>query len=65
MRTKVSIDDDLVKAAMKATGLPTKRAVVEEALRRLVQIHNQEQLRELRGAVVWEGNLDEIRQDRF
>jgi Arc/MetJ family transcription regulator len=57
MRTTISIDDDLMKAAMKATGLPTKRAVVEEALRRLVQIHNQEQLRDLRGTVVWEGNL--------
>jgi Arc/MetJ family transcription regulator len=65
MRTNIAIDDDLMKAAMEATGLTTKRAVVEEALRRLVVIRGQGSLRELRGAITWEGNLDELREDRF
>jgi Arc/MetJ family transcription regulator len=30
MRTSIDIDDELLAAAMAATGLPTKRATVEE-----------------------------------
>jgi Arc/MetJ family transcription regulator len=50
MRTNIEIDDELMKQAMAATGLPTKKAVVEEGLRRLVQFHRQYQaLQDLRG----------------
>jgi Arc/MetJ family transcription regulator len=41
MRTTIDIDDDLLAAAMAATGLPTKGATVEEALRCLVRLHGQ------------------------
>jgi Arc/MetJ family transcription regulator len=37
MRTNIDIDDELLAAAMTVTGLPTKRATVEEALRGLVR----------------------------
>ena len=37
MRTNIEIDDKLMAQAMKLTGLPTKRAVVEEGLRLMVQ----------------------------
>jgi Arc/MetJ family transcription regulator len=64
MRTNIEIDDDLLAAAMAATGLPTKRATVEEALRRFVQLHGQvEALDDLAG-LGWEGNLDKMRQGR-
>jgi Arc/MetJ family transcription regulator len=50
--------------AIKLTGLPTKRAVVEEGLRLLVRVRKQAQaLKAIRG-LGWEGNLDEMRQDR-
>ena len=39
MRTNIEIDDELMARAMEATGLPTKRATVEAALRALVQNH--------------------------
>ena len=32
-RTNIDIDDELMAAAMKASGLKTKKAVVEEGLR--------------------------------
>ncbi len=32
-RTNIDIDDELMAAAMQASGLKTKKAVVEEALR--------------------------------
>jgi Arc/MetJ family transcription regulator len=43
--------------------MPTKKAVVEEALRRLVRGERQAQaLRELTG-IRWEGDLDKMRTD--
>jgi Arc/MetJ family transcription regulator len=41
MRTNIVIDDELMAEAMKATGLTTKRAVVEAGLARLIQINRQ------------------------
>ena len=37
MRTTIVIDEKLLRKAMKATGLPTKQAVVEAGLRALIQ----------------------------
>jgi len=63
MRTNIEIDDELLAQAMAATGLATKRATVEEALRTLVRIRGQlEALRELKGTG-WEGDLDDMRRD--
>jgi len=65
MRTNIDIDDELMAQAMAATGAATKRAVVEEALRLVVQIKRQEGIGNLFGKVRWEGNLDEMRTSRF
>ena len=51
MRTNIEIDDKLMKQAMKAAGVTTKRAAVEEALRRMVQLQRQGGIRKLRGKV--------------
>ncbi len=64
MRTTITIDDELVREAMQVTGLPTKRAVVEEALRLLIHVKGQTGIRRLRGKIKWEGNLDEMRTAR-
>ena len=61
MRTNIEIDDKLMADVLKETGLPTKRAAVEEALRMLLRIRRQARIRELRGKVDWLGNLDESR----
>ncbi len=65
MRTNIVIDDDLMQAAQEATGLPTKRAVVEAALKLIVRLRAQERIRDLRGRISWEGDLDELRRSRF
>jgi len=65
MRTNIVIDDQLIAAAMKATGLPTKKAVVEAGLRLLVQVQAQSGVRRLRGKVNWQGDLDESRSGRM
>lgn len=65
MRTNVEIEDSLMREAMAASGKTIKRAVVEEALRLVVQLKRQEGIKNLFGKVRWEGNLDEMRQSRF
>src|SRR3954454_1072412 len=40
-RTNIAIDDELMSKAMAATGLRTKKAVVEEALKLLVRLRAQ------------------------
>ena len=65
MRTNIVIDEELIREAMKATGLKTKRAVVEAGLQALIQIKGQTDIRRLRGKVKWEGDLDELRQSRI
>lgn len=64
MRTNIEIDDALMTEAMAASGLATKRAVVEEGLRLLVTLKRQAEVAELFGAVRWEGDLDESRRGR-
>jgi Arc/MetJ family transcription regulator len=61
VRTNIEIDDKLMKQAMKASGLRTKKAVVEEALSLMVRLKAQEGIRRLRGKIHWEGNLEESR----
>ena len=61
VRTNIEIDDKLMADVLEETGLPTKRAAVEEALRMLLRIRRQARIRELRGKVDWQGNLDESR----
>lgn len=64
MRTNIEIDEELLAQAMRATGLPTKRATVEEGLRLLVRLRKQvEALADLKG-LGWEGDLDEMREGR-
>lgn len=65
MRTNVEIDDQLMRQAMAASGKPTKKAAVEEALRLVVQLKRQEAIKKLFGKVRWEGNLDDMRASRF
>jgi Arc/MetJ family transcription regulator len=65
MRTNIVLDEDLVERAQKLTGIKTKREVVQEALRTLILLREQAEIRSLRGKLKWEGNLDEQRQARI
>jgi len=65
MRTNIVLDDELVERAKELTGLDTKRAVVDEALRVLVRLREQEGVKSLRGKLKWEGSLSDLREARF
>jgi Arc/MetJ family transcription regulator len=64
VRTNIDIDDDLMRQAMRTSGARTKRAVVEEGLRLLIQTRGQASMRRLRGKVKWEGDLERSRVGR-
>jgi Arc/MetJ family transcription regulator len=64
MRTNIEIDGDLMKEALRLTGLKTKRAVVEEGLQTLIRLKRQRKILDLVGKVHWDGNIDDDRSDR-
>ena len=64
MRTNVVLDESLVEKAKVLTGIKTTRAVIDEALRLLIRLHGQNQVRDLRGQIPWEGDLTLLREAR-
>ncbi len=64
MRTNIDIDDQLMADALSLTGISTKREVVELALRTLLRMHRQKEIRGLRGKLHWQGELDDLRNDK-
>ena len=65
MRTNIVLDDKLIERAQRLTGIKTKREVVHEALRTLILLREQSEIRDLRGKLKWEGNLHEQRLTRI
>ncbi len=64
MRTNIVIDDELMNDAIRLTGVKTKREAVEIALKSLVELKKQENIKRFRGKLKWEGNLDDMRTDK-
>jgi Arc/MetJ family transcription regulator len=64
MRTNIVIDDSLMEETLRATGLKTKREAVELGLRTLLRLRQQEDIRQFRGKLAWQGDLDLMRTDR-
>ena len=52
-----------VREALQATGLKTKREVVELGLRTLLRLKQQQQIKTLRGKIDWQGDLQRMRTD--
>jgi Arc/MetJ family transcription regulator len=64
MRTNIVIDNTLMQEALKATGLKTKKEAVELGLKTLITLRNQAAIKDLKGKIHWEGNLDTLRTDQ-
>jgi len=63
-RTNIVIDEELLEAGLKATGLKTRKALVDFALRDLLRRENQGKILELKGEIHWEGDLASMRRRR-
>ena len=64
MRTNIVIDDQLMKDTLRVTGLKTKREAVEQGLRTLLRLRQQEEIRRFRGKLPLQGDLDVMRTDK-
>ena len=64
MRTNIVIDEKLMNDALKATGLKTKKEVVELGLKILVKLDRQKQIKELKGKLKWDGDLEAMRSNQ-
>ncbi|MBI2509368.1 MAG: type II toxin-antitoxin system VapB family antitoxin [Betaproteobacteria bacterium] len=60
----IPIDEALMRRAMRLSHLKAEKAVVEAGLRMLVQIKEQERIRNFRGKLKWTGNLEKMRAGR-
>ena len=58
------IDDELMADALSLTGIKTKREAVETGLRVLIRLKKQEAIKQFKGKLRWEGDLDEMRMTR-
>ena len=63
-RTNIVLDEGLVRDGLKVTGMKTRRALVDHALRELVRREKQVGLLELKGKVTWVGSLSAMRHTR-
>jgi Arc/MetJ family transcription regulator len=64
MRTNIMIDDELMSDVLKLTGIKSKREAVEQALRTLLALKQQEKIKQFKGALKWEGDLEQMRSDQ-
>ena len=58
MRTNIVLDEELVREAVRLTGIATKRELVEVALRELVRKWRKKDLFELAGQVEFAEGYD-------
>lgn len=66
MRTNIDLDEDLVQAAQRLSGIETKKGVVHEALRFYVESKGRKSLLDLRGKIQFAPGYDHkaLREDR-
>jgi len=65
MRTNIEINDELMTKVMNATGLKTKKAVIEKALQALYYQSLLQDLDSIRVKGLWTGNLDKMRTENI
>lgn len=68
MRTNIVLDDELVREAVRLTGIATKRELVDVALRELIRDRRKKDLFELSGKIKFAAGYDhkqarELRSD--
>jgi len=63
MRTNVVLDENIINTALKIGGFKTKKAAIENALKLFIHVKGQQKIKNLKGKIKWEGNLNEMRRD--
>ena len=63
MRTNIDIDDELMAATIKWSGISTKKGAVEAAMRHYTRAMIMRDIIESTRGIGWDGDLDEMRRD--
>jgi Arc/MetJ family transcription regulator len=63
MRTNIEIDDTLMSDALAMSGARTKKEAVELGLKALIRLKKQERIKQFKGKLRWEGDLEGMRAD--
>lgn len=63
MCATIVIDDQLMSEVLEVSGCKTKKEAVEEGLKLLIAMRKQAKVRDMRGKLSWEGNLDAMRTE--
>ena len=58
MRTNIELNEKLMEDAMSCSGANSERELIGSALRLLLRLKAQEQVRSLRGQLQWTGDLE-------
>ena len=64
MRTNIEIDDALMAEAQKVSGHATKKQTVEQALRLMIRLRQQQEADDAFGKFRWRRNLARSRKGR-
>ena len=65
MRTNIEVDDALIKEAQELSGLKTKRAVVDAALRIFVRVQHQKDVLKIGKVEFWDDVIRERDENRL
>ena len=63
-RTNIVLDDKLVENCFEATGINTRKTLIDYALKELLRHKSQKKILELKGKINWDGNLNDWRKGR-
>ena len=58
VRTNIELDEKLVKEASRLTGIKTRRALIDEALRVLIHVRKRRSLLDLQGKIRFREDYD-------
>ncbi len=64
IRTTIILDEVLVEKCQRATGIPTRRSLIDHALRELLRHKRQKTVLRLKGRIAWRGDLRSWRRGR-
>ena len=62
MKTPIIIDDALMAEALSVSGIKTKKEAIEEALKLLISMKRQSEIRK-RGRLQWKDDLETMKTD--
>lgn len=65
MQQTIAVNQALLQQAIQLTGLPNATATVEKALQTTIKLQKQAQVKNFRGKLKWEGDLEAMRLDNL